>query len=135
MSQNGLIGLRGFELVEVVRLRGGVSPPDYHHVEVAFSGAAVDEEGSFLERRRAVACERCRSDGIDAVHGFVIERGSWTGEDVFVARGLPGLVLVTRRFRRLVQDCGLTNVDIVATDTYDWDPRVPLPGRPQVEPD
>jgi hypothetical protein len=128
IAEGGVTGLSGFEPVEAVKVEGGDSPPTYRHVLVAFSDAAVDENKSSLVRRGEVTCERCRSDGLDAIHGFVIEPGTWTGEDVFIARGLPGVVVASQRFKRLVDDHELTNIELVPTDEYDWDPQAAVRG-------
>jgi Immunity protein family (Imm11) len=130
VAERGLTGLSGFEPIEVVRVEGGDSPPKYRHVAAVFSGAAVDEDTSSLVRSGEAKCKQCRSDGFDEVHGFAIERDSWTGEDVFVARGLPGVVVATERFKQLVEDYHLTNVNLVSTDAYDWDSRSSRPWHP-----
>lgn len=126
IRERKLVGLSGFEPVEVASVAGGSVPPTYRHIEIAFSGAAVDEANSALERGGEITCERCRSDGLDAIHGFTIERGSWTGEDVFFGRGLPGVLVATGPFKRLVEDYDLTNVTLVPTKSYEWDSNAPV---------
>jgi Protein of unknown function (Gmx_para_CXXCG) len=122
----GLSGLSGFEPVEIARVRSSKDPPPmYVHVDVARSDAAVDEERGSVRRSGAVRCPRCRSDGVDAVDGFILDADTWTDEDVFVARGLPGIAIASRRFRQVVEDHGLTNVRFTPTELYNWDSMAP----------
>jgi hypothetical protein len=64
----------------------------------------------------------CRSGGLDAIRGLALEEGTWSGEDLFEARGLQGLVLASERLRQFVEDETLTNVGLVPMDEYVWDP-------------
>ena len=125
----GLSGLRGFEPVEATKIYGPKpSPPAYFHVSLARSHAGVDEARSTVRRSGESNCSNCVTD-LDAIHGFVLDSSAWTGEDVFVAKGLPGVVLATERFRRFVEDHKLTNVRFTPTNAYSWDAYAPgLPG-------
>ena len=126
-KEAGLSGLSGFEPVEITHVRGSKQrPPTYLHVSVARGGAAVDEARSSVRRSAGIRCERCRSDGFDAVNGFVLESGTWTGEDVFVARGLPGITIASDRFRRFVEDNSLTNIGFASTKSFVWDSMAPV---------
>jgi hypothetical protein len=82
----------------------------------------VDEARSRIVRNRPPTCSVCRSGGPDAIHGLALEDGTWSGEDVFEARGLQGLVLASARVRELVEDEGLTNIGLMPLDEYVWDP-------------
>ena len=126
-TKAGLTGLTGFEPVESVSIEGAMTPPPrYRHVSIARSGAAVDESRSSLTRPAPVTCDSCRVGGVEAIDGFSLELGTWTGEDVFVARGLAGVVLATLRFRKLVDDHGLTNVRLIPINSYKWDALAPI---------
>jgi hypothetical protein len=103
-----------------------VPPPPYLHVTIARSRAAVDEGRSSISRGRQPTCPECRSDGIDAVHGFALEAVTWTGEDVFRARGLPGIAIASARFHDLVHEHRLTNIRLERTEAYEWDAYGPL---------
>ena len=126
MRDADVSGLTGFEPVELVEVKGGSSAPMYRHVDVPIGGAAVDEDRSSLMRSGESTCAACRSDGLSAIHGFVLEPGSWAGDDVFIARGLPGIVIATDRFRSVVMSHNLTNVDFVPTSAYEWDSLAPV---------
>lgn len=90
--------------------------------------AAVDEDHSAVDRSEDVACKRCRSAGVDAIHGFVLDPDTWTGEDIFFARGLPGTLIATNRFREFVERNGLTNIRFTPTESYEWDSMAPISG-------
>lgn len=124
----GLTGLIGFHPVEVVRVRRKrpgpkvTSVPRYFVVTACFGRAAVDDARSRLRRSQPIACPECRSTGVDTIHGFALEPGTWQGEDVFRPRGLQGNVVVSERFARFVERHGLTNMKLTPTEQYVWDP-------------
>lgn len=124
----GLTGLLGFDPAEVVRVRlkrGGPKPgsvPRYFVANAGFTSATVDVEHSRLRYDKPVTCPECRSAGMDSVHGFVLEPGTWKGEDVFRARGLPGTLLVSERFAGFVARHGLTNMKLIPSERYIHDP-------------
>ncbi|WP_225408737.1 hypothetical protein [Stigmatella hybrida] len=120
----GLTGLLGFHPVEVVRARRkrkglGTGPvPRYLAVTACFGRGAVDEGRSRLSRNRPLTCPECRDPGVDAIHGFALEPGTWQGEDVFRPRGLQGRILVSARFASWVQRHALTNMRLIPTEEY-----------------
>jgi hypothetical protein len=124
-----LTGLLGFHPVEVVRVRKkqrsrtpGVVP-NYLVVNVSFFGtSAVDAGRSRLRYDKPVTCPECRSAGLESAHGFVLEPDTWQGEDVFRARGLPGIIIVSERFAEFVKRHGFTNMKLIPTEEYFWDP-------------
>ena len=123
----GLTGLLGFHPVEVVRVRRKrklkpADMPNYFVVTPCFGRAAVDLEHSRLRRNRPLACSECLNPGVDTIHGFTLQPGTWQGEDVFRPRGLTGRIVVTERFTQLVQRHGLTNMKLVPTEEYIFDP-------------
>jgi hypothetical protein len=127
LSHAGISGLSGFDPVEVIRTRGTRLPaPAYCHVVVARSRAVVDERRSRLIRPKPPGCDYCRSAPLEGISGFVIEPNSWDGVDVFVARGLTGVVLASRAFRDVVHSAGLTNIRLTPTSSYEWNPDAPV---------
>jgi len=130
----GLTGLEGFHPVEVAKLnaRGKrLGIPKYLLVRAAYGRAAVDEARSRLRRRSPLKCEECRSPGVDGIYGFRIEPGTWDGLDVFHPRAWQGWVVVSERFADFVQRHGFTNIKLIPTEQYVWDP---LRKGPPVEP-
>lgn len=134
----GLRGLQGFHPVEVMRVRRqrrGPKPssmPTYFLTTPVFGSAAVDEARSRIRRDSPITCDWCRETGVDSIHGFVLEQGSWNGDDVFVARGMPGSIIVSERFADFVARHGFTNMTLIPTEEYTWDPlrRGPPPSTP-----
>ncbi|WP_224369039.1 hypothetical protein [Hyalangium versicolor] len=124
----GLTGLLGFHPVEVVRVRRkrkGPKPsavPRYFVVSPCFGRGAVDEARSRLRRDKLVTCPECRSTGVDTIHGFTLEPGTWQGEDVFYPRGLQGDLVVSERFANFVKRHGLTNMKLIPAEEYICDP-------------
>ena len=124
----GLTGLLGFHPVEVVRVRRkrkGPAPhavPSYFAVTACFGRGAVDEARSRIRRSEPITCPECRSAGVDSVHGFALEPGTWQGEDVFRPRGKRGSLVVSERFAEFVQRHGFTNMKLTPTEEYVWDP-------------
>jgi hypothetical protein len=125
----GLIGLLGFHPVEVVRVRGkgkksqtALAPPPYFVVTPCFGSGAVDEKRSRLRRTRPVTCPECRSGGVNSIHGFALEPGSWQGEDVFRPQGERGTIFASERFAEFVNRHKLTNMKLTPIGEYVWDP-------------
>nr|AYM53524.1 hypothetical protein [Cystobacter fuscus] len=69
--------------------------------------------------------------GIDTIHGFTLEPGTWRGEDIFRPRGLVGDLVVSERFKDFVERHGLTNMRLTPTEQFVRDPShlgpAPLP--------
>ncbi len=127
----GLTGLEGFHPAEVVKVRKkrrGPKPsvvPRYLAVTACFAHAAVDLEHSRLRYSDPITCSECLIGGLDAIHGFTLQPGTWRGEDIFRARGLPGRLIVSERFARFVAHHGFTNIQLVPTEDFVKDPDAP----------
>ncbi len=132
-----LTGLLGFHPAEVGRVRRKGkgprpgAPPPYFVVNVSFFGnSVVDVARSRLRYDAPVTCPECRTQGVDSIHGFVLEPGTWKGEDIFRARGLPGVIIVSERFVQFVARHELTNMKLIPTEEYTWDPHSQGPPAP-----
>ena len=120
-----LTGLEAFHPVEVVKMNARANRlgiPRYLHVEVTYGRAAVDEARSRIRRVKPIECEECRRTDVDAIHGFRIQPGTWDELDVFRPRGLQADILVSERFADFVQRHGFTNIKLVPTEQFVWDP-------------
>ncbi|HEY8210242.1 MAG TPA: DUF1629 domain-containing protein [Myxococcaceae bacterium] len=120
-----LMGLEGFQPVDVVKMNAHarrLGIPRYFFVKAAFGQAAVDEARSRIRRVKPIECEECRRQDVDGIHGFRIQAGSWDGLDVFRPRGLQSREVVSERFADFVQGHGLTNIKLVPTEQFVWDP-------------
>jgi hypothetical protein len=60
--------------------------------------------------------------GLDSIHGFALEAGTWQGDDVFRPRGFRGCIVVSERFTEFVKRHGFTNMKLIPTEEYIWDP-------------
>ncbi len=123
----GLTGLLGFHPAEAVRVRRkrkGPKPSATHRyfvVSPCFGRAAVDEARSRLGIKKPMTCSECRYTSLDTIHGFVLEPGTWRGEDVFRPRGLYGDIVVSERFAEFAKRHGFTNMKLIPTEEYIWD--------------
>jgi hypothetical protein len=124
----GLTGLLGFEPVEILRVRRkrkgprSDAMPGYVAVSACLGRGAVDEARSHVRRTKPVSCSECRNTGVDSIHGFTLEPGTWQGEDVFRPRGLQGDIIVSERFAEFIRRYGLTNMRLIPTEEFIWDP-------------
>src|ERR1700687_2752545 len=99
-ERNDLVGLSGFEPVEIVRitrhrkLRG--DPPRYFKANVASSQTTLDQAASGYERSEGGAiCPVClfpKGAIIKRWKKVVIRPETWQGEDIFIPRGGGGLI-------------------------------------------
>ena len=123
----GLTGLTGFHDVEITRVlrRSGPRlrkpPPSYYCVGVCRSRAAVDVQASGLGLKAPWTCEECRSGFIVRSERVVVEEGTWSGEDVFFARGLPGTILTSEHFREFFEANEINNGVLVQAHKYAFD--------------
>jgi len=67
-------------------------------------------------------CSECGLGGvIKRLRRVVLRAGTWSGEDVFFARGLPGTILASERFKSLCETAGLANCSLVDAATFSFD--------------
>lgn len=100
-----LRGLGSFEKVEVISHRAhGESKgaaPEYFMVQPKIGGR-IDPQASGVEWSdgRRPTCDYCLSGGgcLERWHRVVVDEGTWVGDDLFYAYGLPGSLLVSARF-------------------------------------
>jgi hypothetical protein len=128
-EQEGLQGIVHFwPQVEIVRMgtkkTGDLTPqpPAYSLVDINWDGANLDDMASGVVRRR-MDCEYCRSGYIERYGGIMIEPESWRGVDIFKARGLPGVIIVSERFVEVVSRQKLRNVQLTPAGKYAYDER------------
>jgi len=125
----GLTGVTTFyQPAKVVRIGKGrtgdlpASLPAYHLIEIAWNGANQDDLASEVARERPVRCSYCRAGGFPRrQQGIIIEPGSWTGADIFSPRGAPVEVIVSERFKQVVEAYKLKNLWLVPSEKYAYD--------------
>lgn len=125
-GEAGLLGFGHLDPVDIVKLkkhkRGTEDPPGYWLASIQRGQAAVDESASGLVREGAPTCDECRIGGIiKRVSRVILQAKTWSGEDLFFARGLPGTILVSERFKRLCEANSLTNCSLVAAEAFSFD--------------
>lgn len=119
-----LHGIDIFSSVERLRIRParlGKKPASYFHIAPRLFDVQVDLDHSLIEYSRPVTCLKCKSGGLESVRGFALDESTWHGEDIFLAWGLPGLIIVSDRVRELRDKHGLTNLNLIRVEEYFWD--------------
>lgn len=124
IQAEGLTGLDDVEEVQVSStLRAEPAQPRrYFYGEATRQGADIDPGRSDIERTSLQACGDCLGDGIASIRGFAIDRATWSGADIFVPRGLPGVVVVSDAFRRVAETNEFSNIELVPTERFTWVP-------------
>jgi hypothetical protein len=138
-------GMTGFERFDASTITGVKKPrhvkdgpPHYKLATIRLGKAAVADIPSGLIRENSTTCRECHNDGlIKRADCIVIEPGTWSGEDVFFARGLPGVIVVSERFKSLcdanaLANCRLMKAGDFSFDYYPWEkPHRSLNSSPQ----
>lgn len=124
-ESNNFSGLQGFEPVTVVsatlkKKKKTVLHPNYFHVRACISNACVNDRASGIERETGINCPGCGGGSVKRLARIVLTVGTWSGEDVFYARGLPGCVLVTDRFITAYRKAGLSGGNFIDAGTYSY---------------
>lgn len=120
-----LKGIDTFHPLERIRVRParlGKKTPTYFVVQPKRFGTRVDLNRSLIEYDRPFTCMMCLEAGVETVRGFTIDESSWTGEDLFIAWGKPGSIIVTDRVRQLRDEHDLKNVTLTPVEKFVWDP-------------
>lgn len=126
-KSSGLSGLIQIGPAEVVKLTShrqlaAGEVPQYIGCRPVQSRAAIDELASALVRDGSWRCEACRVGGIvKRAKRIVLEPNSWSGEDIFTARGLPGTCLVSERFKNMCEQGGFSNCFFVEAQKFAFD--------------
>lgn len=126
-EESGLTGLYGFDPVEVVRVKRfgkakgfKAKPPPYYRVSVVRSKAAIDISKSLLRDEPGETCPVCRSGdwAVMRILRVVLEPSTWSGEDIFIARGLPGTYITTERFKTFCEKNNIANAVLIPAEEY-----------------
>jgi hypothetical protein len=82
---------------------------------------AIDLAASGFEWLEPPTCPECRSAIIVRWQRVVIEEETWTGDDIFIARGLPGTYVVSERFKGVCDEHHIKNAVFVPAESYGHD--------------
>ncbi|MGQ9855056.1 MAG: imm11 family protein [Candidatus Oleimicrobiaceae bacterium] len=129
-ERHGLTGLRGFDPVRIVKLkrrrRITEQPSPYYRVMAVRSQTVVDQEASGIEWSNDwPICPVCREGRfLKRWKRLVIETATWTGEDIFYARGVPGTIFVSERFKDVCETTGVRNAAFIPAEeqSREWCP-------------
>lgn len=129
-QQQGLAGIEIFyPQAEVVKFGSKVphqvpNPhPVYHLTKIVWNGANLDDKASNIVRYPPrYQCSYCRGVGGPKKYDKVVfEKGSWTGADIFVPRGLEGVIVVSQKFKNVAQSRVFTNTLFIPAEKYAYD--------------
>jgi hypothetical protein len=119
------------EVVRIGRRRTGDLPPSlpaYHLIEIVWNGANQDDaaSGVVYERPEKIKCAYCRI-GVSGrkQSGIIIEEDSWTGADIFTPRGAPAGIMVSERFKQVMEGHKLKNAWLIPAERYAYDEHRP----------
>ncbi len=120
-----LTGISEFEAVEVARVLNRKKirdrRPQYYLASISRSRAAIDVEASGFVYGRPPTCPECKGGLIKRAALIVLEEGTWSGEDIFFARGLPGTIIVSEKFRKMCIEAELQNCPLVEASLFSFD--------------
>jgi hypothetical protein len=121
--ESDLRGISEFAPVEIVKIshRKKSHPPAYFCINVNYSSAAIDWKASGFEYDNLPTCNVCRSGGIKRIKRVIIENGTWSGEDIFIARGLPGTFIVSEGFYEMCKLFEIKNAPCIPVEQYSFD--------------
>lgn len=120
----GFVHLDPVVVEKVKRRRPSIkgNPPNYWLATIARSRAMLDGSASGLERDDEAVCPECGLGGvIKRLRRIVLRPDTWSGEDVFFARGLPGTIIVSERFQSLCQTEGLAVGALIGAEAFGFD--------------
>jgi hypothetical protein len=131
-ERSHLTGLSGFDPVSVTKLKRhrkeiGDAPP-YFRATVPRSKTAIDLTASEFVWSNGPACSECRLGRVlKRWKRTVIDRSTWTGEDIFIARGLPGEIILSESFRTFCKQYGIKTglmprAESYGHNFYPWEP-------------
>lgn len=125
-AEAGLVGIGRLDPVKIVKVKrrdsGAGDPPKYWLASIQHSRLVLDDLASGLVREEGATCEECRIGGIiKRLDRIVLQANTWPGEDMFFARGLPGTILVSERFKALSEVNDLASGSLVAAEDFRFD--------------
>lgn len=131
----GLRGIERFTPVEVVqagnRKQNSLPPnlPRYYLLDITWNAANMDDAASGADRGgREKLCRYCRGANVPRrFDRLAIEPASWNGADIFVARGAPGSIIVSRRLTEIAERGQLKNVRFISANDFQYDEDVVPP--------
>lgn len=125
-KEHNLSGLNGFHPVHIVRavcrrkkIPGDIPP--YFYTTVVQSVAPVDDKASEIVRSRPKTCDWCFSGDPQRASRIVLNLDAYQGEDIFIARGLPGRHIVSEQFRDVCEQHQIRNTQFIPCEQYHFE--------------
>ena len=81
----------------------------------------VDDRASGIDYESRWTCEECRIGHMKRLRTLVLEPNTWSGEDVFIPRGLPGTIVTSERFKQFCDRHAFTNCLLIPAERYHFD--------------
>jgi hypothetical protein len=124
-AKENMIGLEILGIAEVVKVKPRKmlqGLPQYYIGGVIRSNVIFDDVASGAKWEKPWTCETCRQgDDIERIKRVVIMDNTWNGEDIFYARGLPGTIITSERFKDFVDRNGFKNIKLIEGSKYSFD--------------
>jgi hypothetical protein len=125
-DDSGLTGLSGFEVADIVKVKAhrkpAKDPPRYFRATVCRSATAINLVASRFEWDKPPTCPVCcLGDNVRRWEAVVVNEQAWTGEDVFLARGLAGTIIASDRFKEFCERSCIKNAVLVPAEKYEHD--------------
>jgi hypothetical protein len=136
-QERELIGLDGFEEVTIESIKGrrpkSSVPPRYFLTVPQRGPGKLDRVASgVLYEPGEEICDTCNLGGIiHAVRRLVLLEGSWKGEDIFQPIGLGSAIVVSQRFKDLIEGSGFKAMPIRPLSAFHATPREWVPAHLQ----
>jgi len=121
---SGLFGLREVQILGVKPKKKTPKKGEKYFLALGSYGMTqIDTRKSRIEREGEADCLQCMGGStLKAIGGFSVNEATWSGEDVFVAWGLGDRLIATERVLALQEKYGFTNMRLVPTEEWTWDP-------------
>jgi hypothetical protein len=117
----GLKGISRFESLSEVVVKNKRKAPgllEFYLISIGH-GARLDVIRSGLEEQPK--CQVCLIGDVKRVSKIAIEESSWSGEDLFLVRGLPSLVMASEKFRVFCETESIANAVLIPGEEYSFD--------------
>lgn len=92
--------------------------PTYVHVEARRTRTSLDYSASRIVWASPPTCDDCRAGIVSSWDSLAVDVQTWTGEDLFVTHGSPGVLLASERLRVLFQSLSIGGVDFVPLSRF-----------------
>ncbi|MCM2271372.1 MAG: hypothetical protein NDJ18_02280 [candidate division Zixibacteria bacterium] len=120
-------GLTGLDVLgrahvsKIVPKAMGRNMPKYYVTRVVRSRTSVDHEASGIEYEEPWTCGDCKVGLWIRLRQLVIKQETWQGEDLFVARDLPGICVASQRFSDWCIKYEIKNANLIEASNFTRD--------------